>query len=123
MTAGAVLRDVDLVWANCRAFNEPDSDICAMADEAQQALRIRWQQAGLPTVTLSDPKHPMSAKKSKGKKRALDQTLPSNQLNDEGITSGPKTKKQKVQDERPHAYQATWLITSHVAVACLHHLS
>ena len=62
--------DVDLVWANCRNFNEPDSEICDLADQAQQALRMRWQQEGLPTVTPIPP----CAKKQKkdGKKRALD---------------------------------------------------
>jgi len=69
-TAGEVLGDVDLVWANCRSFNEPDSEICDLADQAQQALRMRWQQEGLPTVTPIPP----CAKKQKkdGKKRALD---------------------------------------------------
>ena len=68
--AGEVLGDVDLVWANCRSFNEPDSEICDLADQAQQALRMRWQQEGLPTVTPIPP----CAKKQKkdGKKRALD---------------------------------------------------
>ena len=67
---GEVLGDVDLVWANCRSFNEADSDICDLADQAQQALRMRWQQEGLPTVTPIPPR----AKKQKkdGKKRALD---------------------------------------------------
>ena len=91
---GAVLRDVDLVWANCRAFNEPDSDISALADEAQQALRIRWQQAGLPTVTPSGPPHPPSAKKSKGRKRALDETLP-DQPDEASDEPAHKRKKQK----------------------------
>ena len=40
--------DVELVWANCRAFNEPESDICALADEAQQAFKTKWQQHDLP---------------------------------------------------------------------------
>ena len=63
--------DVDLVWSNCRSFNEADSEICDLADQAQQALRMRWQQEGLPTVTPIPP----SAKKQKkkeSKKRALD---------------------------------------------------
>ena len=70
LLVGEVLGDVDLVWANCRNFNEPDSEICDLADQAQQALRMRWQQEGLPTVTPIPP----CAKKQKkdGKKRALD---------------------------------------------------
>ena len=62
---------MDLVWSNCRSFNEADSEICDLADQAQQALRMRWQQEGLPTVTPI----PLSAKKQKkkeSKKRALD---------------------------------------------------
>ena len=94
LPVGAVLRDIDLVWANCRAFNEPDSDICALADEAQQALRIRWQQAGLPTVTPSDPPHPPSAKKSKGRKRTLDETS-SDQPDEASDEPAHKKKKQK----------------------------
>lgn len=96
MPAGSILRDVDVVWANCRAFNEPDSDICALADEAQQALRIRWQQAGLPTVTPSGPSS--SLKKTKGKKRILEETLPADldpADDTAGDESGPKRKKQK----------------------------
>ena len=54
--------DVELVWANCRAFNEPDSDICALADEAQKAFRTKWQQQDLP-----DQDARPARKKSKGK--------------------------------------------------------
>ena len=100
--AGSILRDVDLVWANCRAFNEPDSDICALADEAQQALRIRWQQAGLPTVTPAGPPHPPSAKKNKGRKRTLEEALPADSdqpVDKAGDESAPKKKKQKGREQ------------------------
>ena len=70
LLAGEVLGDVDLVWANCRSFNEPDSEICDFADQAQQALRMRWQQEGLPTVTPIPPSP--KKKKKDGRKRALD---------------------------------------------------
>lgn len=65
--SGEVLGDVDLIWSNCRSFNEGDSDICDLADQAQQALRMRWQQEGLPTVA---PLPPSARKKQKkdGKK-------------------------------------------------------
>ena len=68
--AGEVLGDVDLIWCNCRSFNEPGSEISDLADQAQQAFRIRWQQEGLPTV---DPINPLlKTKKQSGKKRALE---------------------------------------------------
>lgn len=67
--SGEVLGDVDLIWSNCRSFNEPDSEICDLADQAQQALRMRWQQEGLPTVA---PLSPSAAKKQrKGGKKAV----------------------------------------------------
>ena len=53
--------DVELVWANCRAFNEPESDICALADEAQQAFKSKWQQQDLPEQDRP------AKKKSRGK--------------------------------------------------------
>ena len=67
VSSGEVLGDVDLIWSNCRSFNEADSDICDLADQAQQALRMRWQQEGLPTVA---PIPPSARKKQKkdGKK-------------------------------------------------------
>ena len=69
--SGEVLGDVDLIWSNCRGFNEADSDICDLADQAQQALRMRWQQEGLPTVA---PLPPSARKKQKkdGKKSVLE---------------------------------------------------
>lgn len=70
MASGEVLGDVDLIWSNCRSFNEADFEICDLADQAQQALRLRWQQEGLPTVT---PLPPSARKKQKkdGKKPML----------------------------------------------------
>ena len=69
--------DVDLVWSNCRSFNEPESEICDLADQAQQALRMRWQQQGLPTVT------PIPPSASKQKKKACKKA----QLDAGGITA------------------------------------
>ena len=68
---GEVLGDVDLIWSNCRSFNESDSDICDLADQAQQALRMRWQQEGLPTVAPVPPSAKRKQKKD-GKKAALE---------------------------------------------------
>ena len=68
--SGEVLADVDLIWSNCRSFNEPESEICDMADQAQQALRMRWQQEGLPTVTPIAPQ--TKKQKRDGKQAALD---------------------------------------------------
>lgn len=65
--AGEVLGDVDLIWSNCRSFNEADSEICDLADQAQQALRMRWQQEGLPTVAPSAGKK----QRKSGKKAVL----------------------------------------------------
>lgn len=67
MSTGEVLGDVDLIWSNCRSFNEADSDICELADQAQQALRMRWQQEGLPTVAPLSPSARTKQKKD-GKK-------------------------------------------------------
>lgn len=47
-STGEVYEDVERIWHNCRSFNEPESDICATADEAQQAFHARWRQQGLP---------------------------------------------------------------------------
>lgn len=60
---GAVFRDVELVWQNCRSFNKLDSDICKDCDEAQQAFLARWQQQGLPQPDT----HAGADKKKKGK--------------------------------------------------------
>ena len=57
--SGAVYGDVQLVWDNCRSFNEPDSDICKTCDEAQQAFVAKWQQHGLSL--------PVADKKKKGR--------------------------------------------------------
>ena len=63
---------MDLVWSNCRSFNEADSEICDLADQAQQALRMRWQQEGLPTVTPIAPSSAKKQKKKESRKRALE---------------------------------------------------
>ncbi|KAL0019631.1 hypothetical protein WJX77_005620 [Trebouxia sp. C0004] len=105
---GEVLGDVDLVWANCRSFNEPDSDICDLADQAQQALRMRWQQEGLPTVT---PIPPCARKQKKdGKKRALDAGASGSHSADQPL------KKPKVTDPQAAAAE---LSKAHKAVKAL----
>lgn len=45
--AGDVFEDVERIWHNCHSFNEPESEICTTASEAQQAFHARWQQQGL----------------------------------------------------------------------------
>ena len=47
--AGAVLDDVALVWANCRQYNEPTSELLPLCTAAEANFWQRWQDAGLPT--------------------------------------------------------------------------
>lgn len=76
--AGEVYKDVELVWANCRAFNEPDSDICEQAGDAKTAFKTKWQQQDLPVQDTQPAK-----KKSKGKSAKL-------QAEDTGTAKGKK---------------------------------
>lgn len=46
--AGAVLADVALIWANCRQYNEPNSELLPLCTEAEADFRQRWAAAGLP---------------------------------------------------------------------------
>ena len=46
---GAVLADVALIWANCRQYNEPTSELLPLCTAAEADLLQRWQGAGLPT--------------------------------------------------------------------------
>ena len=48
-SAGAVLDDVALVWANCRQYNEPTSELLPLCTAAEVDFWQRWQDAGLPT--------------------------------------------------------------------------
>lgn len=47
--AGAVLADVALIWANCRQYNEPNSELLPLCTEAEADFGQRWAAAGLPT--------------------------------------------------------------------------
>ena len=47
--AGAVLDDIALVWANCRQYNEPTSELLPLCTAAEADFWQRWQDAGLPT--------------------------------------------------------------------------
>ena len=48
-SAGAVLDDVALVWANCRQYNEATSELLPLCTAAEVDFWQRWQDAGLPT--------------------------------------------------------------------------
>ena len=47
--AGALLDDVALIWANCRQYNEPTSELLPLCTAAEADFWQRWQDAGLPT--------------------------------------------------------------------------
>ncbi len=47
--AGSVLADVALIWANCRKFNEPTSELLPLCTAANADFEQRWWGAGLPT--------------------------------------------------------------------------
>ena len=82
--SGEVLGDVDLIWSNCRSFNEADSDICDLADQAQQALRMRWHQEGLPTVAPLPPSAKKKKQKRDSKKAVLEAGEPCDTAHREG---------------------------------------
>ena len=42
-----MLCDVRLIWANCRTFNEAESDVCIAADELEALWDKLWRQNGL----------------------------------------------------------------------------
>ena len=44
-----MLDDVALVWANCRQYNEPTSDLLPLCNAAEADFARRWEAAGLPT--------------------------------------------------------------------------
>jgi hypothetical protein len=50
--AGAVCEDVRLVWRNCRAFNEPGSDVVRACDELAGFFDQLWKQAKLDRVRV-----------------------------------------------------------------------
>ena len=43
-----VLRDVEVIWRNCRGFNDPGSDLASDADACKEAMDAAWGRAGLP---------------------------------------------------------------------------
>ncbi len=45
--AGGALDDIRLVWQNCRAFNEPGSDVYKGCDELAGYVEQLWRQARL----------------------------------------------------------------------------
>lgn len=49
-SANAVLESVRLVWRNCRAYNEQDSDVYKAAVELEGFAEQLWRQARLPQV-------------------------------------------------------------------------
>ena len=51
----AVADDICLVWHNCRAFNEPGSDVYQSCDELSGFFDQQWKQAKLPAPTVSSP--------------------------------------------------------------------
>ena len=98
---------MERIWHNCQSFNEPDSDICATACEAQQAFHARWQQQGLPQheVRFEKQKSGRSGKQAaagaegkdagKGlKKKAGAKT--------ETAAAGVSGKAKKAEDDRGH---------------------
>ncbi|BDA48817.1 probable pH-interacting protein at C-terminar half [Coccomyxa sp. Obi] len=54
---GPVLEDVALVWANCRQYNEPTSDLLPLCDAAEADFARRWESAGLPSEPALEPAH------------------------------------------------------------------
>lgn len=52
--ADEVLADVNLIWANCRAYNPAGSPILEACSLAQQTFQERWLLAGLPSEHLFD---------------------------------------------------------------------
>ena len=57
-SASAVADDICLVWHNCRAFNEPGSDVFHSCDELSGFFDQQWKQAKLPGPTVSP--HPLA---------------------------------------------------------------
>ena len=54
-SASAVADDICLVWHNCRAFNEPGSDVFQSCDELSGFFDQQWKQAKLPAPTVRLP--------------------------------------------------------------------
>ncbi|KAK9815856.1 hypothetical protein WJX72_010824 [[Myrmecia] bisecta] len=45
--------DVNLVWHNCRLYNEPGDPIMDMCDNVEAAFEVAWKAAGLTTMKTS----------------------------------------------------------------------
>ena len=43
-----VLEDVRLVFANCKAYNDPEDEVYASGVEVEEATIEIWKRAGLP---------------------------------------------------------------------------
>ena len=79
---GAVWADVQLTWANCRAFNAPASPICRLCAESEAAVLRKWAAASLPVPTGVPPGATASAS-----------------AQETGGPSLPKAKRKKKQHE------------------------
>lgn len=51
--AVAVLRDVALIWRNCRAFNMPGSDVYNACNQMEGAFDKHWRKAKLEKISVS----------------------------------------------------------------------
>ena len=50
--ADQVLADVNLIWANCRAYNEEGAPILDDCQAAESTFQERWLLSGLPAENL-----------------------------------------------------------------------
>lgn len=56
--ADDIVGDVNLAWANCRAYNPAAHPVLQTCQAAQQAFQERWLLAGLPSDRLFDVPEP-----------------------------------------------------------------
>lgn len=49
-SAEAVWADIQLVWRNCRTYNEASSEVCKAAEELAGFAEQLWKQSRLPVV-------------------------------------------------------------------------
>lgn len=49
---GAILRDANLVWSNCRLFNAAGSDIYIACGEVERHFNQLWRQQGLDKLMV-----------------------------------------------------------------------
>lgn len=97
---------MERIWHNCQSFNEPDSDICATASEAQQAFHARWQQQGLPQheVRFEKQKIGRSSKQAAAGADAKDagKGLKKKVAKTETAAAGVNDKAMKAANDRGH---------------------